>query len=210
MPRLFPILAFLFASVAQPAILDRIAAVVGEQVITLSEIGQMAGLHFFPRPAKASDDEYRRQVLDELIAQALRYRDVERFGAQDIAKESIDARLREIAARFATSAAFDAALAHAEMTLDELRTLIKRQLQVEAYIQERFSPTVFIATEEIEAHYRGTWSDQRRARGLAIPQLDDVREEIRAQLKSARLAEEVQKWTAELRARANVDVFAWK
>lgn len=210
MPRFLPILASLFAVAAHSTVIDRIAAVVDEKVITVSEVGQMASLHFFVRPAKASDDEYRRHVLDELIAQALRYRDVERFGAQDVAKELIDARLREIAARFPAAAAFEAALARMEMTLDELRTLIKRQLQVEEYIQERFSPTVFIANEEVEAHYRGPWSDQRRAAGLAIPPINDVREGIRAQLKSARLEQEVQQWTAELRARTDVDVLAWK
>ncbi|HYM61865.1 MAG TPA: hypothetical protein VEZ11_13345 [Thermoanaerobaculia bacterium] len=210
MPRLLPILAFLFASVAHAAIVDRIAAVVDEQVITVSEVGQMAGLRFYPRPAKASDDQYRHYVLDELIDQALRFRDVERFGATDIAKEPIDARLREIAARFPSSAAFDAALGRSDMTLDELRTLVRRQLQVEAYIQERFSPTVFIATEEVEAHYRGPWSGRSRAAGLAIPPLSSVDEEIRGELKSAQLAQEVQQWTTELRARADVDVLAWK
>ena len=143
-------------------------------------------------------------------AQALRFRDVERFGAQDIPKDSIESRVSEIVKRFDSPAEFDAALRSAELTPDELRALVKRQLQVEAYIQERFAPLVFISNEEIQNYYKTTWSEQRRSRGLAIPPLADVREEIRTLLKSSRLQEEIDKWTAELRARANVDVFAWK
>ncbi len=169
----------------------------------------MVELRFFPRTAK-TDDEYRRDVLEALIAQALRYRDAERFGASEIPKDSIEARLREIAARFASPADFAAAMQRAELTEEDVRALIKRQLQVEAYIQERFAPLIFVANEEIESAYNGTWSAQRRARGLPVPPLNDVREEIRALLRSDRLQSEVERWTAQLRARANVDIYAWR
>ena len=69
---------------------------------------------------------------------------------------------------------------------------------------------MFIPNEDIESYYRGTWSEQRRKRGLAVPPLAQVSEEIRTLLKSERLQSEIDKWTAQLRARANVDVYAWK
>lgn len=205
-------LLLIFAAVGLPAAavtVDRIAAVIDRQVLTVSEITQMVELRFFPRLASTEDD-HRREVLDSLIAQALRYRDVERFGAQDIPKDSIEARVVEIRNRFSTPADFDAALARTELTLDELSALVKRQLQVEAYIQERFAPLIFISNDDIETYYRGPWSAQRRQRGLAVPPLEQVREEIRALLKSTRLLEEIDKWTAQLRERANVDVYAWR
>jgi hypothetical protein len=195
---------------ARAATIDRIAALVDRQVLTVSEISQMAEIRFFPRKVRQSEDDYRHDILDTLIAQALRFRDVERFGAEDIAKDSIEARLREIQQRFPSSAEFGAAVQRAELTLDEVRALIKRQLQVEAYIQERFAPMIFVSSEEIETYYRGTWSQQRRERGLDIPPLSQVQEEIRALLKSSRLQEEVERWTSQLRSRANVDIYTWR
>jgi hypothetical protein len=192
------------------ATIDRIAAVIERQVITVSEISQLVELRFFPRTANQSEDDYRHAVLESLIAQALRYRDVERFGAADIPKDSIETRLREIVARFPTPADFDAALKRSELTIDEFRALIKRQLQVEAYIQERFAPLIFVSSDEIEAEYRGRWSQQRRQRGLPIPPLAGVTDEIRTLLRADRLQTEVEKWTAQLRAHANVDVYAWR
>ena len=129
----------LLALPAAAVTVDRIAAVIDGQVLTVSEVSQMVELRFFPRLGN-SDDEYRREVHDALIAQALRYRDVERFGAQDIPADTIEARVLEIQKRFPTEAEFAAALARAELTPEELRALVKRQLQVEAYIQERFGP----------------------------------------------------------------------
>jgi hypothetical protein len=204
------LLAVALVRPASAAIVDRIAAVIDRQVITLSEIDQMVALRFFPRNAREPEDDYRRRVLEALIAQALRFRDVERFGAQDIPKDSIEARLREIVARFRSPAEFDAALASLELTPDELRALIKRQLQVESYIQERFSPLIFIANDDIETYYRGPWTTQRRQRGLPVPPLNDVRDEIRTLLRSERLQSEVERWTGQLRARANVDIYAWR
>ncbi len=202
-------LAFLLALPASAVTVDRVAAVIDRQVLTVSEISQLVEVRFFPRLAP-SEDEHRREVLDALIAQALRFRDVERFGAQDIPADTIEARLLEIQRRFASEAEFQAAVARAELTMDELRALVKRQMQVEAYIQERFAPLVFVSEEDIETYYRGPWTQQRRERGLPVPTLSQVREEVRTAVRGARLQEEIDKWTAQLRARANVDVYAWR
>ena len=192
------------------AIVDRIAATVEGEVITVSEVNQLVTLRFLARERSESDDDYRRRTLEAMIAQALRFRDVERFGAADIPPDSIEARLGELRARFGTDAEFAQALARTELTLDELRALIKRQLQVEAYIEERFSPLIFVSLEEIERYYREVWSVQRRERGLPVVALSQVREEIRSLLKQERLQGEINKWTTQLRARANVDIYVYR
>jgi len=203
------LLVVLLALPAAAVTVDRIAAVIDGQVLTVSEITQMVDLRFFPRLGD-TDEDYRREVLDALIAQALRYRDVERFGAQDIPADTIEARVVEIQRRFASEAELNAAVARAELTPDELRALVKRQLQVEAYIQERFAPLVFVTNEEIGEYYRGPWREQRRERGLPVPPLAEVREEVRTALRLSRLQVEIDRWTSQLRARANVDVYAWR
>ena len=192
------------------ATIDRIAALVDRQVLAVSEITQMEDIRFFPRPTGQSEDDYRRAILDDLIAQALRYRDVERFGAADVSKDAIEARLVEIQKRSASVVEFNSAVQKAELTLDEVRALIKRELQVENYIQERFAPMIAVSSDEIETYYKGPFTQQRRQRGLAAPSLADVQEEIRTTLKASRLQQEVDKWTTELRSRANVDVYTWR
>src|SRR3954470_8679384 len=204
------VIAFLLAAPAFAVTVDRIAAVLDRQVLTVSEVNQIAEVRFFPRVAGRSEDDYRHDILEALIAQALRFRDVERFGAQDIPKDSIEARLVEIQHRFGSATELDAALARAELTPDELRALIKRQLQVEAYIQERFAPMVFVANEDIVDYYNGPWRQQRVERGLPVPPLNDVREEIRTLIRSRQLDQQIETWTTQLRARANVDVYAWR
>src|SRR6266480_7395089 len=93
---------------------------------------------------------------------------------------------------------------------EPILSLLKRELQVEANVQERFAPMIFVSNEDIEAMYNGTWSQQRRQRGLTIPPLAEVSEEIRTLIRSRQLQTEIDKWTGQLRARANVDVYAWR
>ena len=81
---------------------------------------------------------------------------------------------------------------------------------MEAYIQERFAPLVFVSAEDIETYYRGPWTTQRRERGLPMLPLEQVREEVRLAVRSSRVQQEIDKWTAQLRERANVDVYAWR
>ncbi|HEX2062588.1 MAG TPA: hypothetical protein VHK90_17745, partial [Thermoanaerobaculia bacterium] len=72
------------------------------------------------------------------------------------------------------------------------------------------APLVFITNDDIAAYYRGPWTQQRRERGLDVPPLDAVREEVRAAVRSSRVQEEIGRWTSQLRERANVDIYAWR
>src|SRR5579884_2792394 len=203
-------LCLLTSAFCLSAVVDRIAALVDRQVLTVSEITQMEDIRFFPRAAGQSDDDYRRTILDDLIAQALRYRDVERFGAADVSKDAIEARLLEIQKRFASPDEFNAAVQKAQLTMDEVRALIKRELQVENYIQERFAPMIGVTSDEIESYYRTTWTQERQKRGLPVLTLAQAQDEIRTEIKSSRLQQEIDKWTAELRGHANVDIYTWR
>jgi len=66
-----------------------------------------------------------------------------------------------------------------------------------------------VSLAQIEDYYTSVWAPQRRARGLDVPPLCEVREEIRRLLKAERLDEEIKKWTEQLRSRVNVDIYAW-
>ena len=84
------------------------------------------------------------------------------------------------------------------------------EIEVRTYIDERFAPLVFIPLEEVEQFYKGEWSEARRKNGLEVRPLSEVREMLRDLLRSEQLADEVDKWTSELRSRASVDVFVYR
>jgi hypothetical protein len=195
---------------ARGEIIDRVAAVVEGQVITLSEVNQIVEVRLIARRDGESEPDYRRRVLDALVAHILRYRNVERFGAPDVSANAIESRLREIVARFPSEEDFAATLVRIEMSLDEVRNLIKRQLQVAAHVDERLATSIFVSLAEIEEYYRNIWAPQRRSRGLPVPPLGEVREEIRTLIRASQLDDEIENWTAQLRSSANVDIYVYR
>lgn len=198
------------AAGARAEIIDRIAAVVEGQVLTASTVEQLASTNLVPRLEGETPEAYRRRVLSLAIDFILQRRDAERFGLRDVRPEDIDARVDRLALAGESREAMMARFHEAGMTEEDLRTIIRQRLQIEAYIEERFAPLIFVPLEEIESYYGGAWSQRRREQGEPIPPLADVREELREALRAERLAAEVRRWSEQLRNRANVDIYAYQ
>ena len=195
------------ASTASGEIVDRIAAIVSSRAITTSEVTQNEILRIFPRQADETSVAHRSRILHFLINQALQHDDMERFGAEEVLETAVESRFELVKSRFASEEEFSDALESAELSPDELREMLEHQLEVERYIDERFSPLIYVSIEEIETHYRDVWVPSRRSEGVSPRPLSAVRDEIRGILKRGRLQEEVELWTRELRNRSNVDVY---
>jgi hypothetical protein len=215
LPRLLlPLLGIVAASVtptgASAEIIDRIAAIVEGQVLTTSEIERLAATNLVPPDAAESAESYRRRLLGTAIDFVLQRRDAERFGLREVLPEDIEAGIDRMAEPGETREQLLERLGRIGWTEQTLRDLVRERLQVDAYIEERFAPLIFVSLEEIESYYRTAWSQKKRDEGEAVPPLAEVREQLRESLRAERLALEVRRWTEQLRNRANVDVFAYQ
>ena len=198
------------AAEARAEIINRIAAVVEGQVLTTSAIERIASANLIPIREGETAEAYRRRVLEEAIEFILQRRDAERFGLKDVRPEDVDARIERRMPVGESREQMLARLAEVGMNEEELRSIIQQRLQIEAYIEERFAPLIFVSLEEIEVYYQGTWSQQKRDEGEPVPPLAAVREQLRELLRAERLAAEVRRWTDQLRLRANVDIYAYQ
>jgi len=195
---------------ATAEIIDRIAAVVEGQVITTGDVERLIRANLMPRREEESDADYRRRVLNTAIDFLLERRDAERFGLKDVHPADVDARIDRLARADGSREQMFARLTAAGMDETNLRQIIRQRLQIEAYIEERFAPLIFISLDEIERYYRETWSKQRQDEGQPVPPLAEVREQLRELLRAEGLEQEVHRWTERLRSRANVDVYAYQ
>lgn len=191
-------------------IIDRIAAVVEGQVLTTGAVERLASTNLFPSRDGETAEAYRRRVLDVAIDFVLQRRDAERFGLKDVRPEDVDARIDGLARDGESHEQLIERVGRVGMTEQALKDIIQQRLQIEAYIDERFAPLIFVSLEEIESYYLGTWSQRRRDEGEPVPSLADVREQLRESLREERLAVEVRRWTEQLRNRANVDIYAYQ
>jgi peptidyl-prolyl cis-trans isomerase SurA len=189
---------------AAPILKDRIVAVVDEDPILLSDIEREVGLGLVPRNPGESETAYRRRVLALLIDQRLRFHEIDRFGFVQVPVEQVEKNLEEIRSRFPSPAAFQQRLKELGLSENGLKQLITRQLMVLTYVDERLGPRVFVSLDDIKAYYRDVMVPELTKRHQPVPPLDDVRETIRQVLREQRLNQEIERWTEELRNKADI------
>ena len=188
--------------------IDRILAVVDEDPVLLSEVEQAIGLGLVERQAKESDEDYRRRVLGRLIEQRLRFHEIDRFGFGELPIEEVE---RQVAGLMAgLGGGEQAAERLAELGLDEnaLKQIVARQIMVMIYVEERLGARVFVGIDDITAYYDDVLTAEMKAAGQPLPPIDEVREQIREVLKQQRLNRELDRWTEELRQKADVEDYS--
>lgn len=190
---------------AEPTdLVDRIVAVVNEEAILASDLDRLIGLGLVERQPGESDRDLRRRVLDELIEQRIRLQEVERFGLAQVPVRQIDEQVAEIRGRFPDEEAFERRLDELGLDREGVRHVVAQQLAVLTYVEERLGARVFVGLEEIRAYYTQRLVPELEAAGLPVPPLEEVREQIRRVLREELLNLEIERWTRELRAQADV------
>lgn len=192
------------AGFAQGKPVDRVLAVVDEEPVLASDVKQVIGLGLAEQTADESDEAFHHRILEQLIDQKLRFHEIDRYGFTEIPVEQVEKNVEQIRSRFPSDAAYEQRLK--ELGLDDkgVKALVARQLLVLTYVDERLGPRVFISLDDIRDYYANVLTPKMKKEGQPVPPLDDVREDIRDVLKQQRLNQELERWTEDLRRRADV------
>ena len=153
-------LLLLIAVPARAEIIDRVLAVVGGQLITLSDVTAARDLRLVP-PEQTADPI--RAILSKLIDRELVLAEVERYAPPEPTAEAVDVEVRRVRARFDSDAAFDAALTRSGMDEKHLRETLREDLRIRAYLDQRFS-----AASDRRDEAMAEWLTGLRRRGDVI------------------------------------------
>lgn len=127
--------------VAQPVraadeVIDRVLAVAGGEIILLSDVRAARELGRVD-PGDAADPT--RVVVRQLIDRALVLAEVDRFAPPEPAQAVVDAALTAVIASFASEREFDATLARLGLTRPIIAELLREDLRIRAYMEQRFT-----------------------------------------------------------------------
>jgi hypothetical protein len=194
-----------------PAVLvDRIAAVVGDDIILESEVRKLVAVRYLERKAGETDSAYRDGVLDQRIVDLLREKQLRRSSGFDPKAEEVEARVAALEERLAKDRGVPAAaaLAAAGTTREELSAWVRRGLALDSFVKERLTPGLKLTEADLRAYYDTAFRDAAKKRGLAdVPPFDDVREEIREVVRELRLNAEIGRWTEQLRSETRILIY---
>ncbi|HIC90814.1 MAG TPA: hypothetical protein EYP21_01870 [Syntrophaceae bacterium] len=139
-------------------ILDRIVAIVNDDVITLSEVNA-AGRPILQQIKTDSSDgqlpkDIQREILEELINKKLADQEVARLNIF-VTEEEIDRAIEEIKKdNRLTDDDFMANLAHQGLTMEAFREQVKEQIQRLKLIEQEVKAKITITDRELQDYYR--------------------------------------------------------
>lgn len=190
---------------------DRVAAVVNDDVITLSDLRWTIGYKRIPLPdAPEPRRELLQDTLDQLIEQRLIAEDAAATPGLSVSQQEIQERLEAYRKQFADDAAFEAHLEELGMSHTDLRDLIGRQLTVLKFVKLRFEPFVVVLPDQIQTFYEEEFLPKLGVPPEQAPPLELVQEQIRQILQVEMTTEDLDDWMTNARRRASIRVLLFE
>lgn len=177
------LLGFAVAASAQVQELDRIVAIVDEDVITATQLVER--MQFIQRQFEANDmelpprDTLMSQLLERLVLDSLQLQMGERAGIR-IADEELTRAIQGIAQQNGMDmAAFRQALAEDGMTYREFRDQIRREMIIARVQQNRVNDRIYISPQELQNFLdspvgRAATADDYRVGHILLAVADDA------------------------------------
>jgi len=184
-------------------VVDRIVARIEEDIITLSEVRQLAGFQQLLGGQSESDDK----ILNELIEQWVVNNEATTAGFPQPAESEIDREVARVAAGFEDPSAYNKRLADLGLTQDTVRRFVARQIYLARYLDYKFRPSVQVDDDAIAKYYKEQLTPALTSEGKPVPALNaTVSDEIREVLVQQGINDRATSWFEETKSRLRIEI----
>lgn len=183
--------------------IDRIVAVVNNEVITLTDIHIVQKFGLFENLEGGPEEEIQRAILDRLISQKLVIQLTKEGFVVD--EEEVEAYLSDIVQKTDPDLA-EAALLRFGLDWDDLKSYIREKLLFDKIIAQRFSRGTIVSIEEIEKYYEQVYVPSQRQRNRSPQPMIEVLDQIETALRREKVEGQIQEWIKNLRREANIEI----
>ncbi len=186
----------------RPTVVDGIAARIEGDILTESEIDELAAFQKLVDGKSGSRADVIRELTDQWIVknEALTSR-FARPSAADV-NEAFEA--------LATQAGSEDALRKKMAEVGLTEAAVRRQLDLQIYLNRfldyKFRAAAQVDEEQIKDYYNGEFTQQAKANGQTVPPLDDVHAEIHRLLTERIITDRATKWLDDARARLRIEI----
>lgn len=178
--------------------LDRVAAVVNDEIITYTDIDKAISFFPFFRTGGESEEAYYVRVLDDMIAYKavyLEYRD-----DFTLAEEDYEMVQTPIIGKLGSLDQLLALLKKYDMEWPDFKEFITEKVLYEKVLKEKFHIQVDIAFKEIETFYNEEYLPLQASLGLKPRTLIEMTPVIENHLSKTRAESQLSTWINELKA----------
>ncbi len=189
---------------AGPVLVDKIAATVNNEIITVHDIER--AIAFFPMQRRVDEPEehFFFRVLNELITTkviSLEYGDEFNLGEEDF-----EVLQTQILQKAGSLEQLLAALGQFAMSWGDLEAFIREKVLYEKVLREKFPMELAIPFEEIEEFFQRDYLPSQLQLGLEPRSLAEMAPQIETYLRTLRMEKQQSTWLADIRTTYMVEI----
>ncbi|MHB8755790.1 MAG: hypothetical protein ACYC92_12675 [Candidatus Acidiferrales bacterium] len=192
------------AKVAAPAQheadIDGIAARIGDDVVTDSEVRELEDY----QQLIDGHAQSRATVVRELVDQWIVRTEAAAAKFPRPATVEVTQEFQTLLQQFPSAQQFQARLARAGLTQDEVRQVLERQLYYVRFLDYKFHAAAQVTSAQIETYYHKQLAPQLEKKGQSVPPLKQVEAQIRQLLTQEQINEKAAQWLEEAKARLRI------
>lgn len=191
-------ISILFLFQANAILIDKIAAVVDEEIITMTDIDK--AIQFYPlfRRAGESEELFYRSVLDDLIAYKVVY--LEYRDEFTLKEEDYDELQTSVIRKLGSLDELMALLKKFDMEWADFKDFIKERVVYEKVLESRFQIRIDIDFGEIETFYNEEYLPLQRGLDLKPSTLIEMAPLIEKHLRKVRTEAQLSGWLNEIKS----------
>ncbi len=184
-------------------VIDRIMAVVNDEVITLTDVNIVEKFSLVDVPDETQEQSLQKLILDQLINQKLV---IQMTGERiEVSEEEQEALLSDIIQKTDPELA-ERALLQFGLDWDDLKSYLREKLLYRKIISRRFDVGVIVSIEEIESYYEQVYIPSQRGKDLDPQPMIDVLDQIESALRREKVEGQIQEWIRNLKREANIQI----
>ena len=184
-------------------VVDRIVAIVNDEVITLTDVNIIQKFGLFEDLEKSPEEDMQTRILSRLINQKL----VIQLASERImvAEEELEASLSDVVQATDPDLA-GRALLQFGLDWDDLKSYLREKLLFQKIVSQRFNRGVIVSIEEIERYYEQVYVPSQREKNLSPQPMIEVLDQIEGDLQREKVENQVKEWIENLKREANIQI----
>jgi len=197
------VFCFLLAVNSLAQTVDRIVAVVNDQVITLTDLRIAEAFRLYEDELEGEVERRLFLILERMINQKI----VLDATSKDISveREELDAGLLKVAEKLGPEE-FQERLEDFGLRWEGLRVYLEEKILYQHILSRRFGLGVTVDLEEIENHYKNTYLPSQEKKGLKPRPMLEILDEMEVALKQEKIKKQIVDWINNLKEQAEIEI----
>ena len=182
---------------------DRIVAVVNEEVITLTDVRIAEAFGLYAEEIGEEAEDPRSLILQKLIDQKV----VIQLSGEEVLIDAVklDENLMRITQRLGADEV-ERRLTHFGLDWENLKDFLREKMAYQTIISERFSKVNPVSLKEIEEYYQRSYVPAQKEKGIEPKPMMEILDEIESGIKQEKIEAQIQDWIMNLRDKSDIQI----